>query len=322
MRQVQGSMHTACRNEECLQQAAEWFAVLQSGAVTEVDHKRWRDWLTSSTENGLAWEKIEKISGRFHGLPARPARAALNAKGITRRQGLKVLALLLMAGGGVLQVGRQQHWGAQYRTARGEIREVTLADGTKIWLNTATAVDVNYTAELREIRLLEGELYIETAADNLPTKRPLVVNSRQGYMQALGTRFAVREYEEKTRLSVEDGAVRVSLKTADATGQSKRIDAGHQVDFDGANIGDVSRLQPIWWRKGSILANNMRLGDFVAELNRYYSGYLSVDPVAAELRLVGAYPVEDIDRILAALEETLPISVQHTLPWWVRVQAV
>ena len=53
---------------------------------------------------------------------------------------------------------------------------------------------------------------------------------------------------------------------------------------------------------------------------QYRSGHLGWDPAVAELRLVGAFPLGDTDRILASLEESLPLRVRRTLPWWVSVE--
>ena len=69
-----------------------------------------------------------------------------------------------------------------------------------------------------------------------------------------------------------------------------------------------------------LVADDMRLGDFLAELSRYRSGHLGWDPAVAELRLVGAFPLGDTDRILASLEESLPLRVRRTLSWWVSVE--
>lgn len=311
-----------------LQQAAEWFAVIQSGSVTDQERKDWKHWLSLSDNHLQAWHKVENISHRFDDLPVAASRAALDSpakSGISRRQILKVLAVAFVSTGVVWQVARQQHWAAQYRTARGEIRQINLEDGSKIWVNTNSAVDVAYTENTRQIILHSGEIYIETAADIAPylteRKRPLVVDTKFGRLYALGTRFSVRDSEDAITLKVMQGAVEVNLKNQRKT---RRVDAGQQVSFGQHAIKPTSQLESSSsspWIKGMILADNMRLDDFVDELNRYHKGYLSVDASAADLRLVGAYPVDDVDRILVALEDSLPITVSRTLPWWVSIKA-
>ena len=311
---------------ELLQQAAEWFAVMGDETVSESEKNDWQQWLNHSDQNKQAWRKVEEIDRQFNGLPLVASRAALSTSKksqISRRHALKVLGFSFVACGSLWQVARSQQWNAQYSTVRGEISQFTLEDGSQLWLNTNSAVDVVYSSTLRRIILHSGEIYIETAQDTLVNKRPLVVDTEMSRLKALGTRFNVREYENKTLLSVSEGAVEIGLKTSsDEHFNTQQIDAGQQAYFNENNIEAASELEPLSWTKGSILANNMRLDDFVDELNRYYNGHLSLDPVVADLRLVGAYPVNDIERIFSALEKTLPVTVSHTLPWWVRIQAV
>ncbi len=115
-----------------------------------------------------------------------------------RRAALGKLALLLAVmpvGWGSWKLAQSQQWTADYRTAVGERREWTLADGSRITLNTNTAVDVLFDSQQRLIRLREGEILVQTATDNSPLARPFLVSTAQGHMQALGTRFIVRQFE-------------------------------------------------------------------------------------------------------------------------------
>jgi transmembrane sensor len=93
-----------------------------------------------------------------------------------------------LVGGGLLGglFGREdlQAWVADYRTAIGEQREIILADGTRLWLNTASAINVYFNARERRIQLVTGEIFIATAKD---TRRPFQVDTAQGQLRALGT---------------------------------------------------------------------------------------------------------------------------------------
>lgn len=312
---------------ELLQQAAQWFAVMQSESVTEQERKAWQHWLSSSEQHHQAWQKVESISHRFIDLPVAASRAALDSSAksaITRRQALKTFAFFFVSSGIVWQVARQRHWDAQYRTARGEIRQLDLDDGSRLWLNTASAVDVTFSPTLRQIVLHSGELYIETAADTRKRKRPLVVDTRFGRLQALGTRFNVRQGEDRTLLSVMQAAVEIRLKhnASNVHPQVKRVKSGQQVSFNANTLQPVVSLasSSSAWIKGVIVADNMRLDDFINELNRYHKGHLGYHPAVAGLRLVGAYPVNDVERILAALEQSHPVTIHRILPWWVTIK--
>ena len=67
------------------------------------------------------------------------------------------------------------------------------------------------------------------------------------------------------------------------------------------------------------MANDMRLGDFIGELASYRQGHLGIDPQVANLRVMGTYPLQDTDQVLAMLEQVLPVRVERRFAWWVNV---
>lgn len=311
-----------------LEQAAEWFAVLRSPAVSDAEVRRWQAWRDADASHRDAWARVETVSGAFERLPTHDkpgARRALDAaaeRQASRRRAMKMLSLL--CGTGVLAWGTARlapwpEWGAAYRTATGERRQVQLADGGGVWLNTASAMDVDYSPALRRVRLHGGEILVHTAPDDTLPARAFVVDTAQGRLRALGTRFAVRQMDAATAVAVFEGAVEVRPAAPGAAPLVVR--AGEQTRFTaiaGDPVAPADSARQAWIR-GRLLAENMRLADFIAELARYRPGHLGCAPEVADLRLVGAYDTADTDRVLAALEATLPVRVRTTLPWWVVV---
>ncbi|MNJ65789.1 fec operon regulator FecR [compost metagenome] len=108
----------------------------------------------------------------------------------------------------------------------------------------------------------------------------------------------------------------------DHSGLGRGIGAGQQVGFSANRIGPPAPVQAGHqaWSRGILLADNLRLVDFLAELARYRHGYLGCDPRIAELRVVGAFPLADSDRVLDALAATLPVRVQRRMSWWVSLE--
>ena len=156
-----------------LQAAAQWFAVMQSGSVSEADRLAWQDWL-AAPEHARAWRRVEQISGQFEPLASDPfspvATALLQRRQPNRRQALKTLSVL--CGGGVLALAcgaaPWRSWAADQRTAIGEVRDWRLDDGTQLWLNTDSAVDVAFDEQTRTLSLYRGELLVETPAHRRP----------------------------------------------------------------------------------------------------------------------------------------------------------
>jgi transmembrane sensor len=314
----------------CLQQAAEWYAQLRSSGATSDIKKQWQHWLQSSTEHQQAWSYVESISQRFE--PAYPkAQAVLLAssyqkvdrKRIQRRHILAGFALFASAG--MLGVGTGIHvpvirltrsWSADYATGVGQMRDIDLPDGTHVWMNTATTLNVDYQASLRRLALVDGEILIDTKKD----PRPFVVDNSHGRLRALGTRFTVRQLEDRIHLAVFDGAVEITT----SRGVTKIIERGQQTRFNHDSIDVVHAASDTdqVWTKGVLLAHNMTLSAFVAEMGRYHHGHIGVSEEVAQLRVFGSFPAHDRALTLSMLESVLPVKVTETLPWWINIAAV
>lgn len=311
-----------------LQEAAEWFAVLRAPAVPPGERLRWREWHDADPAHQLAWRQVEAISGKFQNVPggdkpmAHRLLDAAAAKRAQRRRAMKMLTLLCGAGLGVWASARTtpwRVWTAEHATGLGERRQIRLADGGSLWLNTDSAIDVDYRADLRRIKLIAGEILIDTAPDTQSPARPFVVDTAEARLRALGTRYSVYQEDGASIVAVFDGAV--SVEPLQAGAPSLLLHAGQQSRVTRTRAGaaapaDEARRS---WSDGLIVAENMRLGDFIAELSRYRRGHLACAPEVADLRIVGAYAVADTDRVLAALAATLPVRIRASLPWWVVV---
>ncbi|MGJ7543869.1 FecR domain-containing protein [Variovorax sp. LT1R16] len=314
---------------EDLQQAADWFAVLQAGSLSEAERLQWQRWLDTGPRQRAAWQRVEAVAGEFAGLAGLPARRALEGRGAAasarRRTALRALAVAPVAGL-VAWLGAGplpwRGWVAAHRTQTGERREIVLADGSRLWLNTATALDVDFSGSLRRIVLHQGEVLVTSGHDDTHASRPLVVDVPQARLRALGTRFAVRHAEDgdAVRLAVFDGTVEARPT---AGGVPRTLAAGQQARVFADRVDAPVPVAPEEdaWTRGMLVADGMRLGDFIAELGRYRPGYLGCAPEVAGLRIVGAYPLADTERILAALQATLPVKVHRPMPWWTVVGA-
>ncbi|THF60155.1 FecR domain-containing protein [Pseudothauera rhizosphaerae] len=320
-------------SHEAMEQAATWFSLLQSGNATDADRARWQAWLASGDESRAAWAFVERVGQRFAPLQATPvprlAADALHAAGkrLSRRRSLLLGIAAMACSGGLLGWAVRQQAGladpllagfADHRTATGERRDVVLADGTQVWIASASAFDQDYRADLRRLRLRSGELLIRTAADK---GRPFVVDTAHGRLRALGTRFNVRlDDAGGTRLAVYEGAVEVTL--AQGAG-SIVVEAGQQVRFTADRLEEMAAADPARqaWSRGILLAQDLSLAQVVEELRRYRRGHIAVAPEVAGLTVLGSYPLDDFDGTLAMLQQTLPIQVRQPLPWWTTIEA-
>lgn len=193
-------------NEQVALQAAEWFFLLNSDEATADDRERCAQWRAADPAHETAWQRAEHVNQRFQMLPRDVAMPVLNRPiRSDRRRAIKRLAMLLVvapAGWASWRLAAVHPWFADHRTQTGERREVLLPDGSRLTLNTASAVDVAYDGSQRLLRLREGEILIDTAADSVasgqPGHRPFLVETPAGIVRAIGTRFVVRQLDAGT----------------------------------------------------------------------------------------------------------------------------
>lgn len=311
-----------------LEQAAAWFATLKSDEVTADDQVHWQQWIEAAPEHRAAWAHIERVSQQFEKLQSnsKPAMEALKNSRETPLGRRKFIGGLVgVAGIGVLGWSSWRYdflpqslnyWLADYRTGVGEIRALVLAEGTQVWLSANTAIDVNFSPAIRQLRLHQGEILIQTAAD----ARPFNLLTAQGQVTPVGTEFSVRQLADLTHLSVYDGAVKI------LTGQSQSssiINTGEQVTFSTQEIDVIETAQTLRrsWARGLLMADDISLAELIAELAPFQRGYFNLAPELAGLRVMGTYPLNNIDETLKMLESTLPIRIERRFSWWINITA-
>ena len=305
---------------QVLDAAIAWQLSLDSG--NPVEREEFAKWHAAHEEHARAWRQLGMLDQRFSAASG-PARTALlqSREGIRRRvrklgSGLAsivaVVGLALFAGERYLPI---DYWLADERTATGEQRTLHLADGTLINLNTHSAVDVRFDEKQRLIVLQEGEILIETGHGDA---RPFIVETREGSMRALGTRFLVKREEDGTRLSVLKSAVAAHPQSSP---EEQILREGQQVLMRNNGLGPILPLNlgADAWTRGMLVVDNARLEDLIHELGRYRRGHLGVAPEVADLRITGSFPLNDTDTAQRALLPTLPVQIEQHTQWWVTV---
>ncbi|MEX5549118.1 FecR domain-containing protein [Pseudomonas pergaminensis] len=302
-------------------QAIQWMITLRFNVADDASTAAFERWLHTSAEHQQVWQRVATMNDDFNQLPAQVGRHALRGarQRISRREGLKLLGLVAGAAG-LTWLGCDYTplpaLMAEHRTATGERRWVGLSDGSRIQLNSASAIDTAFTSERRLVQLRQGEILVDTGVD----KRPFWVQTRDGHLRALGTRFLVREEAQGTLLAVQQGAVAV-FANGNETNARQVLNPGEHVVFNrnGIRPAVANGLDPWAWSDGVISARNMRLDDFLAELGRYRNGLLRCSEAVAGLRVSGTYQLEDTDQVLGLVAQSLKLDVTYRSRYWVTV---
>ena len=302
-------------------QAIQWMITLRFNTADDASTAAFDRWLHTSAEHQQVWQRVATMNDDFSQLPAQVGRHALRGarQRISRRDGLKLLGLMAGAAG-LTWLGRDYTplpaLMADYRTVTGERRWVALNDGSNIQLNSASAFDAAFNQERRLVHLRQGEILVNTGVDS----RPFWVQTRDGYLRAIGTRFLVREDAQGTLLAVQQGSVALFADRHDTHAQ-QLIKPGEQVLFDRNGIRPplANGLDPWAWSDGVISAHNMRLDDFLAELGRYRNGLLRCSEAVAGMRVSGTYQLDDTDQVLSLVAHSLKVDVTYRSRYWVTV---
>ncbi|MCL5425397.1 MAG: FecR domain-containing protein [Gammaproteobacteria bacterium] len=318
-----------------LAEAAKWFAEWQAGEMSAAQRQRWQAWRDANDTHRWAWQQVEGVSRRFTDNLAQAERQTADSVLSLARQrrrgrrhlfgGLASLALV-----GVLTAGLWlstplpklvQQWSADYHTAKGEISRIVLEDGTQVWLGSASALNIEYDQERRRLALVAGEVLIVTGDND---QRPFYLDSLSARLTPLGTRFSVGEHSSGELLAVFEGAVAIqTLGEGQHGGQRQVVNAGQQAYYSTERIGEFMPAEGRReaWISGILMAESMSLAAFFHELSRHHHGRLEVDPAVADLTLLGAFPLKDLERTLDMVETTLPVKVRRVMPWWIKVEA-
>lgn len=299
--------------QQVLAQAASWLMLMQEGPLLPAQQLELEHWRLASAEHERAWKRAQRLLTRLGSLPPTLAKQTLD-RPTGRRAVLRGLLLLIGAAPLSWWAWRSQAWriglGNDYQTSVGERQHARLADGTQITLNSDSAVDVLFDSTQRLLHLRRGEVYIVTAAD----PRPLMAQTQQGRLLALGTRFSVRQLADETLLAVYEGAVQVRPERASVASSENIIRAGQQVRFNRERLGsiEVVRETTLAWRRGLLVADDMPLRQWTQALMRYADQHIECDPALGELRVSGTFPIDDLPLALAMLAQTYALQVRQT----------
>lgn len=273
-------------------------------------------WLQADPRHETAFQQVQRL---WQAVTPDTVPADLPVRRHLRRAAAP-LALLLGIG---LLVSQQPapvaRWLADERAGTGEIRQVALADGSNIILNSGSAVNIRIDANERRVTLLAGDLQADVAHD--PAGRPFIVSSRDGEARALGTRYLVSQRAQDTQVDVLESRVQVGTHARPtatallAAGQSVTMRDGAMGEVHASGVGTGS------WISARLIFDNAPLSEVIAELSRHHRGLMTVRGSAAGLRFTGALPTNDSAAALALIAAALPVRIKDMTPWLTWVEA-
>ena len=193
-------------------------------------------------------------------------------------------------------------------TPRGGEFEITLEDGTKVWLSAESQLSYPDTFRSDERRvILKGEAYFRVARNE---EKPFYVESDGQLVRVYGTEFNIRTYEEDAAVYTTLISGSVALQAAGKLNAELFLTPGRQAVFDkkeaSAFVRTVDTEVVTGWRRGLFVFEEQNLGQIMAALARWYNfDYEFTDNVLSETVFMGSVPrYGDFNEVLEILEKS------------------
>lgn len=307
-------MTSTTPSQRHLKQATTWFVALQSAQVAPEQHRQFERWLAASPAHRQAFSEVEQVWGNLDTLKSGDLpelEQARSARPPRWRHGRALLSGLLLAA--VLGSAWQEFSApaATYQTGIGERREIALADGSRLQLNTATRLRVRISRLRREIDLEQGEAVFDVAHERW---RPFRVHAGKLHISDIGTLFNVRHQDAGgTSVSVLAGEVELRVGRS-WPGEKLSAGFGRRLDADGRWHGpEKVEAEPVLaWTRGQLVFDHTPLADVTKELERYHNlHFVLAEASLGQQTLSGRFDAGDLQPFLQALQSMLPVRVQR-----------
>lgn len=310
--------------EQHLEAAAAWYVRLQAD-VSEDDWRAYAVWLDEDPQNRAAFDAVlataDAVDQHKDTLLATsftntvvPMRTMAQPQNRRRVVGWTAGMAAMAAGVAlfvltrmppVLDAPQTQTW----TTAIGETKDVTLADGSHLHLNTDTQIAAVLTKGRRDVRLERGEASFDVSHD---AARPFIVAVGDLRVQVVGTAFDILRDSGAITVTVARGVVAVS--SIDDTAAAKRLEIGDQyAGREGDPAFRIAKVDPdkiLAWQEGRLIFEDVPLTEVVSSLNRYFDRKVGIDDAVRDLRFSGILKIDDEPSILRRLESFLPVVVE------------
>ncbi len=303
------------------QDAARWVVRRNGAAPDALPDARFAKWYDADARHAQCYDNVAALWRQMNQVDGEALRQGLGRDLQRRKRRGKIAAAvscsLAFCGLFLWHSGAWWRWQADAATAAGEIREVVLADGSRVLLDAESAIRSDMTPGERRITLLRGRALFTVARD---PQRPFVVSTPEARATALGTRYEVSRLQPNaTDVSVLESQVRVECAVC-APGTEAQVLSPDQhagVKATGITVTSGDANAAAAWAERKLLLRDVPLADAVAQLNRYTGMTTWVEDAAGKRRISSVVAVDNPDA-LAALAAAAGVTVRRWGSWaWI-----
>lgn len=198
-------------------------------------------------------------------------------------------------------------------TAVGEQRDVELPDGTTLSLNTESELIVDYSRDVRTVRLVQGQAFFNVASN---PGRPFIVQLNEGNVEVVGTTFDVLKKPDGFSVTVLEGRVAVSpgqavapngnIKTLILKGNQRTDVSLREASLEAVSVDAEAATS---WQAGQLVFRGAPLSEVLSELGRYTEQDLRLADAEMEtIEFTGVLKIEDASLMATRLARLLSLN--------------
>jgi len=322
--------------------AAEWMVRISAGKLSVMDQRDLERWLEQKPENRSELEKsrqLWRLSAQLRDssmaqallerddLAGRPkmwrTAGAFHRYAVPAAAAAVILAALVALPQMERLFSSSQMSADGITTARGEIGNYTLPDGSTLTLDAASSVRIAFSDKERVVYLNGGEGFFDVKHN---PARPFIVVAGNKRVVVAGTKFNVDYFpkERDMEVAVVEGLVNVTFPTANAGSNTVPIKQREVVQFP-ANGSTVRRLisatRASAWREGKLFFDDAQLSEVLASVNRHLQKPLVVsNPEMGKRTVTGMFQAGDLNAVLLSLNDLYGLKGRELSDKWLLIQ--
>jgi transmembrane sensor len=310
------------------------------GDISPDDQQELQAWLEADTKNQEEYDLIAKIvsQGQQMGFPADPnVNEAWNkfefpedplpkkntypqqwllstlewmASFLQKRWLAYVALFIFIIGASAFWYHQSTHSIETITTANRQHKEITLSDGTIVYLNSGTELSYprKFSSTKRQV-VLKGEAFFEVAK----AKSQFIVQTSEGTVSVLGTRFNIWARNLQTRVIVEEGLVR--LAGNDISGNvilTKNLMSEISQDQPPSKPRLINPEELLGWRSGKLIFRHTMLSEIMGEIGRYYDIDIAIEnPELKTKTMTAVFDRLPLNKLLYSICATLDIQYRY-----------
>ena len=312
-------------------EAAARFVARRAEGLTEYEREMLAEWLAAAASNRQAFERAERGWQAFAAAERHEILDAMRAHALSPRRRARSVwprvaaiaaALVVIIGGGLVlrpalqgitpppsSPGQGAVVEVRYVSARGEVKQITLPDGSNMTLDADSEVSGRFAPHGRSVELKRGRGFFAVAHD---TSRPFAVVAGGRRVVAVGTRFDVDLAAGALTVTLLDG--RVTVASTGATSTPITLTPGQQLNIrDGSvtvrSLGSGTASSDSW-RRGLITFDDQPLAEAAAVMNRYGADQVLIDDArVGAIRISGQFRAGETSRFAQTVAELYRLKV-------------